>query len=100
MKRFADYEKAHAYAQVQANQIGRDVGIERSLQFGDDGFSVFILPNEGNRYGHELRCEVVRPSARFQLSCDQAAPDPPQDEPRDHGDNPAPHWTHPDGGNA
>lgn len=58
-----DYYDAHKAAQDLADRIGREVGIERMTDHlcGGDRFSVKILPNSENRYGHELRCEVVAP---------------------------------------
>lgn len=50
-----EYREARAKAQRTANATGYDFGIERNLF----GWSVFMLPKRENRYGHELRCEVV-----------------------------------------
>jgi hypothetical protein len=49
------YRAARAEAQSKANATGYDHGIERNAI----GWSVFMLPQKQNRYGHELRCEVV-----------------------------------------
>ena len=52
-----NYEQARAEAQQKANAIGMDYGVERNRTFGT--FAVFMLPGRDNRFGHELRCEVV-----------------------------------------
>ena len=49
------YREARDEAQKQADATGFDHGIERNAF----GFRVFMLPQRQNRYGHELRCEVV-----------------------------------------
>lgn len=49
------YETVRAEAQKIANETGMDRGIERNAF----GFTHFGLPRRENRYGHELRCEVV-----------------------------------------
>lgn len=54
-----DYKAAHAYAQAQANKLGMDYGIEKNRLF--DEWHVFLLPQAKNRFGYELRCEVVHP---------------------------------------
>ena len=54
-----DYEKVYRYARDLATKTGRDVGIEKNRLFGT--FNTIMLPNPENRYGHELRCEVVHP---------------------------------------
>lgn len=53
----AKYREARAQAQAEANADGFDRGIERNDLF--KSFRVFMLPQRQNRYGHELRCEVV-----------------------------------------
>lgn len=57
----AAYREARAKAQEAANQDGFDRGIE----YLNREFRVFLLPKRENRYGYELRCEVV--------SCDYPA---------------------------
>jgi hypothetical protein len=49
------YEAAKAEAQKRANDTGFDFGVEKNAF----GYSAFMLPQKRNRYGHELRCEVV-----------------------------------------
>lgn len=59
-----EYKAAHTYAVGVSRQLnGRfDIGIEKFAEYGKPGFrSGFILPQEKNRRGFELRCEVVRP---------------------------------------
>jgi hypothetical protein len=51
------YTTARADAQKQANALGYDFGLERNDLFKT--FHAFMLPRRENRYGHELRCEVV-----------------------------------------
>lgn len=52
------YKQARAAAQSQANSMLMEVGIERTSL---GGYTWFLLPRPENRYGHELRCEVVTP---------------------------------------
>ena len=59
------YREARAEAQRKANESGFDHGLERNDLFED--FHVFMLPRRENRYGHELRCEVV--SCEFPAKC-------------------------------
>ena len=59
--RFTDWKEAHAAAYALAKQIGHDVGIWRVNEFGKEGYNIRSLPKPENRYGHELRCEVVSP---------------------------------------
>ncbi len=51
------YVKARAHAQVAANGDGIDRGLEANDLFKQ--WHTFMLPQRKNRYGHELRCEVV-----------------------------------------
>jgi len=53
-----NYEAMRAEAQSLANKEGWDFIMLRDY-FGN--YSYRRLPGEGNRYGHELTCEVVRP---------------------------------------
>lgn len=53
----AAYVAARAEAQAKANATGLDHGIEANDVFKT--WRVFMLPRRENRYGHELRCEVV-----------------------------------------
>ena len=50
------YEEVRAEAQETANRTGYDRGLETSPY---EGYRHFGLPRRENRYGHELRCEVV-----------------------------------------
>ena len=52
-----NYQEARRLAQEKANETNLDFGIEKVW----DGFRVFMLPNPENRFGFELRCEVVKP---------------------------------------
>lgn len=53
----SDYAAARAYTQKLANELGFDHGLEFNKLFKE--YNVFMLPSKQNRYGHELRCEVV-----------------------------------------
>lgn len=63
-----NYADAYKLALTQAREavrLGRD---PRDSEYGIEHFSdpndfvVFSLPRQENRFGHELRCEVVRPT--------------------------------------
>jgi hypothetical protein len=51
------YRAERAIAQRKANESGRDFGLEFNDLFRE--VISFALPQRQNRYGHELRCEVV-----------------------------------------
>lgn len=53
----AAYHAARAEAQTKANADGFDRGLECNDLF--KSWHSFMLPQRKNRYGHELRCEVV-----------------------------------------
>lgn len=53
----AKYLAARNEAQALANELGFDHGLEANDVFRE--FRVFMLPQKANRYGFELRCEVV-----------------------------------------
>lgn len=61
-RRFAKWNDAHLEAVMLARWLDHDVGIWREKEFGKDGYNVRSLPRPENRYGYELRCEVVSPS--------------------------------------
>ncbi len=54
------YADARAEAQAKADETGFDYGLEWNDVFGQ--FHIFGLPQVQNRFGHELRCEVVYPT--------------------------------------
>jgi len=54
---FKSYHEARRAAEQAADSDGFDRGIERNALFNT--WRVFMLPRKENRYGHELRCEVV-----------------------------------------
>lgn len=58
---YPDYHLAHGNAVLLARSSRKDVGIERAAEFGKEVFRVFRLPLPQNRFGFELRCEVVGP---------------------------------------
>lgn len=49
------YNEAKAEAQAKANEMGYDYGVEKL----GASYRAFMLPQKKNRFGHELRCEVV-----------------------------------------
>jgi len=53
------YLEAHAEAMAKADATGFDYGIERNRYYPGGFAPPFLLPKACNRYGHELRCEVV-----------------------------------------
>jgi hypothetical protein len=61
--RYEDYHEAFRAAVLLARKLGREVGLEKSPKgyYKKDGYLVIHLPKPENRYGHELRCQVVRP---------------------------------------
>ena len=52
------YHEAKEQAIVWANLTNRETGVEK---LGPSQFAPRMLPNKANRYGSELRCEVVAP---------------------------------------
>jgi len=59
MSHFKDYDSAKTDAQKRADALKNyDFGLEKI----GGGYSVFMLPSPERRCGHELRCEVVRPT--------------------------------------
>ncbi len=62
MDTFTDWKEAHTAAVTLARQCLMDVGIEACKEYGRKVLRVKLLPKPENRYGWELRCEVVRPS--------------------------------------
>jgi hypothetical protein len=57
------YREALHYAITVARSLdGRfEIGIEKFTEYGKSGFRAgFLLPRPENRFGFELRCEVVR----------------------------------------
>lgn len=58
-----DWKLAHNEAQKWANQLGRETGIEKAVEFGKTVYRVHFLPKPQNRYGFELRCELVPPTS-------------------------------------
>lgn len=59
---FETWKEAHTAAVTLARKLGRDVGLWRVREFSREGYVIQSLPKPENRYGHELRCEVVHPS--------------------------------------
>ena len=59
---FPEWKAAHTAAVELARLLKREVGIEKANEYGKQVFRVHTLPRPENRYGFELRCEIVRPS--------------------------------------
>ena len=59
----ADYAGAFNHAAMAARRFGHDHGIEAATEYGRKVLRVKMLPTPQNRYGWELRCEVVTPDA-------------------------------------
>lgn len=57
MTKAEQYKAVKTEAQAQADSTGRDFGIEWNSVF--NYYRSFSLPQKKNRYGFELRCEVV-----------------------------------------
>jgi len=57
----SDWKAAHTAAVELARLLKRETGIEKAVEFGRTVYRVHSLPKPENRYGFELRCEVVRP---------------------------------------
>jgi len=55
------YASTRGAAQALADELHADVGLERVGGLGQT-FRLFLLPRREYRCGHELRCEVVRPT--------------------------------------
>jgi hypothetical protein len=60
MDRYDTWKEAHIEAIMRARLCQCDVGIWRKKEFGRDGFNIRLLPRVENRYGDDLRCEVVK----------------------------------------
>lgn len=56
---FQTWHEARAYAEAQARKVGVAYGIEKPTRY--QKWTVKMLPQKQNRYGWELRCEVVEP---------------------------------------
>jgi len=59
--RYTTWKEAHTAAAKLARLLGRETGILGTKEFGKEGFNVYSLPQAKNRYGFELRCEIVAP---------------------------------------
>jgi hypothetical protein len=69
---FENYFDARHCAAQLARLVGRDVGIEMASEYGRTVYRVKQLPNPANRYGWELRCEVVAFDDDFDFDADGA----------------------------
>lgn len=58
MSEYVSYTACRADAQTEANRSGADQGLEYNPLF--KFYRFWRLPKPENRFGHELRCEVVR----------------------------------------
>lgn len=62
MSFYREYRDAFNAACDMARLRHRDMGLEKADNPLDGkGYRVISLPKPENRYGHELRCEVVTP---------------------------------------
>jgi len=62
MSFYREYNEAFNSAIRLARLLRREVGLEKGDNPLDGkGWRIFSLPKPANRYGHELRCQVVRP---------------------------------------
>ena len=60
---FQDIAAARAYASQQARVLTHAMGVERASEYGRTVYRVAMIPNRPEqRYGWELRCEVVLPT--------------------------------------
>ena len=55
------YRNAFNYAVKLARELNRETGLYHQNEFGYDGYNVCHLPKPENRYGFELRCQIVKP---------------------------------------
>jgi hypothetical protein len=57
------YEAAYEYAREKSTLTRHPYGIERN-RYVAGGFTTFMLPiRPDQRFGHELRCQVVEPDS-------------------------------------
>jgi len=62
MSFYKEYRDAFNAACDLARTRQREMGLERVDGPLEKGFRVISLPKPENRYGHELRCQVVSPT--------------------------------------
>lgn len=59
----SDYREARERAQHDADTYQRPMGLERAVEFGRTVYRVKMIPVRAEqRFGWELRCEVVEPT--------------------------------------
>lgn len=62
---YETYEEASQAAQAYVNHFNVELGIEASYAYAGapkgSAWAVWQLPHPQNRFGRDLRCEVVRP---------------------------------------
>ena len=56
--RYENYEDAHRYATLRANETGLDVAIRRVREYGRDGYNVTFAARMDSDYA---RAEIIRP---------------------------------------
>jgi hypothetical protein len=62
MSFYREYNEAFNAAVRLGRLLRREVGLEKADNPLDGrGFRVFSIPKPEHRFGHELRCQVVRP---------------------------------------
>lgn len=57
-----EYKEAHKAAVLLARTLGKEVGLLKAKEYTKDVLQIIHLPKPENRYGFELRCQVVSPS--------------------------------------
>jgi hypothetical protein len=64
---YKTWKEAHTEAVKLARLIGHDVGLWAGKEYGIGPmvYKIRSLPKPENRYGYELRCEVVTPRDPF-----------------------------------
>lgn len=62
---YLTWGEAHDRAQWDANHYGRPMGLEKAKEYGRTVYRVSMIPKRPDqRFGWELRCEVVEPEQK------------------------------------
>jgi hypothetical protein len=59
---FSNYNEAAREGRKYARYLGREVGMEKANEYGKTVYNVKPIPKPENRYGHELRMEILKPT--------------------------------------
>ena len=62
MESFKTIEEARRFASKISRECNCDMGVEKAKEYTNTVYRVAMLPRPENRYGWELRCEVVKPT--------------------------------------